>query len=121
MSTEGGDELGHPLVTLQPAEPLGRLLKPDRHPAKNHSPILPSLDVVMNTAKNAIEILDRIRGDQRALESIEEADREDGESLLQTLSQRCGRARVPAFELPSELVQHVEGALRIAAVVGRRD
>jgi hypothetical protein len=88
VRTKRGDELGYPFEALQPAKPLGCLLKTDRHPAKDHGPVLPFLDVVMNPAKNTVEVLDWIRCDQHAFEGVDKPKREDGGRFLQPLSQR---------------------------------
>src|SRR5690606_36117140 len=102
---KSGDESGHVAVTLQAAEALLGLRDRGTDPAKDHRATTPALDAAAEVARAAVEVLDRVRGGERALERVREAEAHHGQRLVEALTQRGGGAGVLRLQAASEALE----------------
>ena len=110
---KGVDEGSEIPMSAQAAEAAARLLERGGDPADKHVAIAPATDVAGEATDEAIEVLDRVRAPQRAVEGAGDAQALEREGLVEAFAQGCGCAGVRAFEAGGELFETALGKRRI--------
>ena len=88
VPVQGGDELGHLLIALDPAERALGVEHPGGGSAQHHVAVAPAGDVTVRRSGDADHGLDGVLGDQRLGEPPVDPEAADGEHLLQALAER---------------------------------
>src|SRR5687768_10707846 len=104
-SAERVDEGTHVLVSATPLETFRGLDDPSHRPAQHHVPTAPARDVPMHSAEAADEILDCVRGAQRAPQGVTDVEREYGQCLIETFAETRRRTGIRVVELSCECLQ----------------
>jgi hypothetical protein len=86
---KGVDEGSEIPMSAQAAEAAARFLKRGGEPADEHVAIAPATDVAGETDE-AIEVLDRVRAPQRAVEGAGDTQALEREGLVEAFAQGCG-------------------------------
>src|SRR5215204_6880920 len=102
VSLEGGDELGHLLVTLDAAEGSFGVEHAGGGPAQHHLPVAPTGYVAVGGSGDGDHRLDGVAGSEGPGEASVEAQSGDGKHLLQPFTQRRGGAGIVLIQLCSK-------------------
>src|SRR5262249_15777754 len=86
-------------------------------PAKEHSPVLPSTNVAAEAYDRAVEILDRVRAPQRAIQRSGDTELLKREGLFEPLAQRSCGSWMLALERTREPLKLATGELGIGGLV----
>ena len=90
-------------MTAQPAKTTPGLPQAGRDPAHEHAAVAPAAHVVHEVADEPVEILDRVRAPQRAVERAGDPEALEGHGLLQPFPQGRRGTRMSLFEAGREL------------------
>src|SRR5258705_4764885 len=85
---ENVDEGGKVGVPADAAEAAARLVQAGGDPAHEHAPVAPAADVADKAPDEPVEILDRVRTAQRAVERARDAEALQRQRLVQPFAQR---------------------------------
>src|SRR5262245_22846860 len=97
-------------MSAQAAEAAARVLERGGDPADEHVAIGPATDGAGEATDEAIEVLDRVRAPQRAVEGAGDAQALEGEGLVEAFAQGGGCAGVRAFKAGGELFEAARSA-----------
>src|SRR5439155_1143742 len=89
----------------RPAEATADRLQARRNPADEHAAVAPAAHVAHEVADEAVEVLDRVRAPQCAVQWAGAAEALEREGLLQPLAQGGRRAGVGVVETGGELLE----------------
>src|SRR5262249_49709808 len=110
---KGVDEGSEIPMSAQAAEAAARFLERGGDPADEPVAIAPATDVAGEATDEAIEVLDRVRAPQRAVQRAGDAQTLEREGLIEAFAQGCGGAGVRAFEAGGKLFEAALGQRRI--------
>ena len=120
-SAKGGDELRHILVAFQSAEALDGFEDAGGGPSQHHLSATPPLDVPLHVPGAADQTLDRVGRRERLPEAIGEAEREDGEGLVESFTHARRGTRIPVLESSRQILQETTRRCDLGLLVGARD
>jgi hypothetical protein len=111
------EERGEIAIAPDATEALADLLQGGGDPAHEHRPVAPAAHVVREPADAAVEVLDRVRRAQRAVERAGHPEALERERLVEAFAQGRGRAGVRALEPGRELLEAALGKGGVDVVV----
>src|SRR5262249_53980559 len=120
-AVERADEGGEITVTTQPAEAAARLLQAGSDPADEHAAVTPAADIVDEVPDAAVEILDRVRAAQRAVQRPGHAQALQREGFVQPFAQGGRGTGVGVVEPGGELQEAALGERGVREDVGMVD
>src|SRR5919109_2319987 len=102
LAIEGANEGSKITMPPHAAEAAARFVERGGDPAHEHAAIPPPADVAGEAADEAVEVLDRVRRAQGAVERTGDAEALEREHFVQSFSQGGGGAWMAASEAGSE-------------------
>src|SRR6516165_11337309 len=102
---ESTNERGEITIAQDPTEALADFLQGGGDPAHEHRPVAPAAHVAREAADAAVEVLDRVRRAQRAVERAGHPEALERERLVEAFAQGRGRAGVRALEPGGKLFE----------------
>jgi hypothetical protein len=114
---EGADESGDLTVTTEATEATRTLAQACCQPPDRHVSVAPAADVADEVANEAVEVLDRVRAPQRAVEGAGDPEPLERERLVEPFAQGGGGPRMGALEPGSELLEAALGERRVRQAV----
>src|SRR5882672_93054 len=105
-------------MTPYAPEAAARFVEPGGDPTHEHPAVPPPADVADEAADEAVEILDRIRAAQRAVERAGDVEPLQRQGLVEPFAERSGRARMCPLEAGGELREPALRQRRIRQPVG---
>ena len=107
---EGADQGSKVGMTTHAAEAPTRFVETGGDPAHEHAPVPPAPNVADEAADEAVQVLDRVRAAQRAVERARHAESLQRERLVEPFAQRRGSAGMGPVERLNEL-EYVKGEI----------
>jgi hypothetical protein len=105
-------------VTAHAPETAAGFVEPGGDPAHEHPAIAPAPDVTHEVADEAVEILDRVRAAQRAVERPGDTEPSQSQRLVEPFPQGRGGAGMGLVETGRELFEPALGQRGIGQPVG---
>jgi hypothetical protein len=120
-SAQASDELRHILVAFQSAETLHGFENGGSGPSQDHVSAAPPFDVPLHVPRAADQAFDRIGRRDRLPEAIGQAEREDGEGVVEAFTDARRGTWIPVLESTRQIVQETTSGGDLDVPVGARD